>query len=87
MAKDMARIENGVVVNIESWDESKQETSSLKNTGDLRVMTGDTYRNGRFYRDGHEIGDPGNDEAQDLIEALGAAAEALYEADLASIAE
>lgn len=55
MAKNMARIENGVVVNIEWSSDRRTETDTLKNIEDRPVGIGDTYSEGKFYRNGEVI--------------------------------
>ena len=55
MAKSMARIENGSVVNIEWCSDVTAETDTLKNVDDRLIEVGDTYSKGKFYRDGEEI--------------------------------
>lgn len=55
MAKTMARIENGIVVNIEWYADRMEDTDILKNVEDRRVGVGDSYSDGKFYRDGEEI--------------------------------
>ena len=55
MAKSMARIENVVVVNVEWCTDRTSETDTLKNVDDRIIETGDTYSDGKFYRDGEEI--------------------------------
>lgn len=55
MAKNMARLENGVVVNIEWLPDRAVETDTLKNMGDIPAGIGDTYSEGKFYRDGVEV--------------------------------
>ena len=55
MAKNMARIENGVVVNVEWCPDNTAETKSLKDMHDLPVVIGDTWKDGKFYRDVEEI--------------------------------
>lgn len=55
MGKSMARIQNGVVTNIEWVSDSAVETSDLKNVYDVHIRVGDTYSNGRYYRDGVKI--------------------------------
>ena len=55
MAKSMALIENGTVANMLWCTDSEQETASLINSADRPVAIGDTYSNGKFYRDGAEI--------------------------------
>lgn len=85
MAKNMARISGGAVTNIEYWGETQSETTTLKNIGDKPVRVGDFYRNGKFYHGDEEIISPLEKENRDLLAALGAVTEALYEADLAVI--
>ena len=55
MAKNMARVENGIVVNIESFPYNAAENESLINCGDVPVAVGDTYTDGRFYRNGVKV--------------------------------
>lgn len=76
MAKSMALIENGTIINMLWCSDSEPETGFLINPADRPVAIGDTYSNGKFYRDGVEILTP-------LEEALKKNAE--YEAALAEI--
>lgn len=76
MAKSMALIENGVVANMLWCSDSEPETESIINPADRPVAIGDTYSNGKFYRDGAEILTP-------LEEALKKNAE--YESALTEI--
>ena len=85
MAINMARISSGTVTNLESWGDNQPETNTLKRIGDKPVQIGDFYRNGKYYRGSEELIDPLIKENQDLLAALGAVTEALYEADLAVI--
>ena len=55
MAKSMALIENGTMVNMLWCTDSEQETASLINPADRPVAIGDTYSNGKFYRGEVEI--------------------------------
>lgn len=55
MAKNMALIENGVVTNMLWCSDSEPETESLIDPADRPVGIGDTYSDGKFYRDGVEI--------------------------------
>lgn len=55
MAKNMARIENGVVVNIEWRSDKEPETETLKNYDGRSIHIGDAYSDGKFYRDGEEV--------------------------------
>ena len=76
MAKNMALVEGGVVVNVLWCPDRAPETETLIDTADRPVGIGDTYSNGKFYRDGVEILTP-------LEEALKKNAE--YEAALSEI--
>lgn len=78
MAKTMAALENGGVVNMIWCRDSQPETDTLKNVNDRPVGIGDTYADGKFYRDGVEILTP-------LEEAVRKNAE--YEAALSEIEE
>lgn len=55
MAKNMARVVNGVVVNVDWCSDDALETETLKNTFDRPVGIGDEYHNGKWYRNGVEI--------------------------------
>lgn len=55
MAKSMALIENSTIVNMLWCSDSEPETDTLINPADRPVRIGDTYSNGKFYRDGVEI--------------------------------
>ena len=76
MEKSMALIENGAVTNVLWCSDTEPETDILINPADRPVAIGDTYSNGKFYRDGVEILTP-------LEEALKKNAE--YEAALSEI--
>ncbi len=76
MAKSMAAITNGIVTNVIWCSDSEQETDTLKSPADRPVAIGDTYSDGKFYRDGVEILTP-LEEAQKQI--------AEYEAALSEI--
>ena len=76
MAKSMALIENGAVANMLWCSDSEPETATLVNPADHPVAIGDTYSDGKFYRDGEEILTP-------LEEALKKNAE--YESALTEI--
>ena len=78
MAKSMALIENSTVTNMLWCSASEPETEFLINPADRPVAIGDTYSDGKFYRDGTEILTP-------LEEALKTNAE--YEAALSEIEE
>lgn len=55
MAKSMALIENGIVINMLWCSDSEPETATLINPGDHPVAIGDIYSGSKFYRDGTEI--------------------------------
>lgn len=55
MAKNMARIENGIVVNVEWCSDNEPETEDLKNYDGFSICIGDSYSDGKFYRDGEEV--------------------------------
>lgn len=55
MAKTMAVIDNGVVINMEWCDDYTPETETQKDPGDRPVGIGDIYTDGKWYRDGVEI--------------------------------
>ena len=78
MAKNMAAVTNGVVTNVIWCSDTQPETDTLKSPADRPLAIGDTYSNGKFYRDGVEILTP-------LEEALKTNAE--YEAALSEIEE
>lgn len=51
-----ALLDNGIVTNI-IWIKPEQQSEFQPGapTGDLPVMTGDTYEDGKFYRNGEEV--------------------------------
>lgn len=55
MAKNMARIEDGVVVNIEWCSDDEPVTDTLLDTDGQLIGIGDTYQNGSFWRSGEKI--------------------------------
>lgn len=55
MAKSMAKIENGIVVNVIWCSDSTSESEVLKDTMNRPVAVGDNYENGSFYRNGAEV--------------------------------
>jgi len=88
MTVNMARVTDGAVVNLESWDDSTPETNDLKYVGDKLVMIGDSYENGKFYRSGIEVLSPVEmlaEENQNLVNALAEATELLYQLDMSNI--
>ena len=69
MAKNMARIENGLVVNIEWCSDKQAQTETLINLADRPVAIGDTYDGSDFYRDGERVLTP-MEEAQAEIKDM-----------------
>lgn len=55
MAKSMARIKNGIVVNIEWCSDNVIQTETLIDIVDRPVDIGDTYIDGKFYNNGVEV--------------------------------
>ena len=55
MAKSMARIENGVVVNIEWCSDEVIQTETLSDIDDRPVDVDNTYIDGKFYNNGIEV--------------------------------
>lgn len=56
MAKNMAKLDdNGYVINIEWCSDETQETVFLKEIDNFLISIGDTYKDGKFYRDGSEL--------------------------------
>ena len=55
MARSMALIENGAVINMLWCSDREPETDTLIDPADRPVGIGDTYTDGKFYRDGAEV--------------------------------
>ena len=55
MAKSMAKINNNNVVNIMWMSDKVLESDFLKEIKDRPVAIGDTYEDGKFYRNGEEV--------------------------------
>lgn len=62
-----AIVEDGIVTNI-IWLFPGTEFPNAVPYGELPVHIGDTYENGKFYRDGVEVGE--DFEKEDMAEAL-----------------
>ena len=84
-----ALVEDGIVTNIISLD--SRNASDFPNaikTADRPVAIGDTYTDGKFYRDGNEVLTPmeiSENEIDSLIQALGEAVETIYQNDMDNI--
>ena len=55
MGKRMTLIEDGTVVNLLWCSHGQGETEALKDPADRPVGIGDTYKDGKWYRDGEEV--------------------------------
>ena len=55
MAKNMARIEDGVVTNLEWFADSEPETAELREYDGYSICIGDSYADGKWWRDGEEV--------------------------------
>lgn len=55
MAKNMAKLDNNIVINIEWCSDNTPESNVFVNIGDFPVSIGDTYDNGYFYRNGERV--------------------------------
>lgn len=55
MAKSMARIENGIVINIEWCSDEVVQTETLIDIEDRLIDIGNTYTDGKFYDNGIQI--------------------------------
>lgn len=55
MAKNMARVINGIVINIERHSDTKNDTNDLISIGDLPVTFEDTFDGEYFYHNGEKI--------------------------------
>lgn len=73
MAKSMARIRNGVVVNIEWHNDQAVQTDTLVDFNDRPVLVGDAYADGIFYRDDKKV----LTQFEELIQELNDMREAL----------
>lgn len=95
MAKSMAVVDDGVVSNIIWCSDSEPETDTIINPADRPVAIGDTYVDGKFYRDGTEVLTPLEDaQAQlenlsaqnaELLDAMAAMVEDIYNQDVSEI--
>lgn len=81
-----AMVIEGKVTNIIEMDKrNEQYFPSAVYTGDRPVGIGDTYTDGKFYRDGKEVLtalEEANDEIDSLTQQLGEAVEQIYKADM-----
>lgn len=55
MAKNMARLEDGVVVNLEWCSDSEPETAELREYDGYAIRIGDNWEDGKWMRDGAAV--------------------------------
>lgn len=55
MAKNMARLADGVVVNLEWCSDSEPETAELREYEGYAIRIGDSWENGKWMRDGAAV--------------------------------
>lgn len=55
MAKNMARLEDGVVVNLEWCSDSEPETAELREYDGYAIRIGDSWENGKWMRGGAAV--------------------------------
>ena len=55
MAKNMALLEQGAVINLLWCSDQEPETERLIDCGERPVCLGDSYTDGKFYRDGQAV--------------------------------
>ena len=86
MAKNMALLERGAVINLLWCSDQEPETERLVDCGERPVCLGDSYTNRKFYRDGQAV----LSEAEalrarntQLLDAMAKMVEEVYESDLA----
>lgn len=68
---DYALIENGTVVNIIYLHPmNANDFSNAVATNGLPVQIGDTYTDGKYYRDGEEVTEKSANNEQELIDSI-----------------
>ena len=85
MAKNMALLEQGAVINLLWCSDQEPESERLVDCGERPVCLGYSYTNGKFYRDGQAV----LSEAEalrarnaQLLDAMAQMVEEVYESDL-----
>ena len=86
MAKNMALLEQGAVINLLWCSDQEPETERLIDCGERPVCLGDSYTNGKFYRDGQAVlseAEALRTRNAQLLDAMAQMVEEVYESDLA----
>ena len=85
MAKNMALLEQGAVINLLWCSDQEPETERLVDCGERPVCLGDSYTNGKFYRDGQAVlseAESMRARNAQLMDAMAQMVEEVYESDL-----
>ena len=85
MAKTMVLLEDNVIVNLLWCSNSEEETDTLKEVGDYELNIGDTFEDGKWYRDGSELLAPLEEaelKAAEYYNSLTELVEEVYQSDM-----
>lgn len=85
MAKTMVLLEDNVIVNLLWCSNSEEETDTLKEVGDYELRIGDTFEDGKWYRDGSELLTPLEEaelKAAEYYSSLTELVEEVYQSDM-----
>lgn len=85
MAKNMALLEQGAVINLLWCSDQEPESERLVDCGERPVCLGDSYTNGKFYRDGQAVlseAEALRTRNAQLLDAMAQMVEEVYESDL-----
>ena len=85
MAQNMALLEQGAVINLLWCSDQEPETERLVDCGERPVCLGDSYTNGKFYRDGQAVlseAEALRAQNAQLLDAMAQMVEEVYESDL-----